>query len=165
MDTEVTDKFVAQRLRSIRQAQSLSLNDVEVASRGAIKAVVLGSYERGSRSLSVKRAIQIAQFYGVPVSVFFGGSLRAEAVKAQRTIIDARRLRTLVEMGSQIDQTIIKILLRYVSHIQNSRQDWNGEVISLRERDSEYIAICIGYSPESLAQWLDGKKLLLSFKS
>lgn len=165
MDTEVTDKSVALRLRSIRQAQSLSLNDVETASRGAIKAVVLGSYERGSRSLSVKRAIQIAQFYGVPVSVLFGGSLRVEAVKAQRTIIDARRLRTLVEMGSQIDQAIIKILLRYVSHIQSSRQDWNGEVISLRERDTEYIAICIGYSPASLAQWLDGKNLLLSFKS
>lgn len=165
MDTEVTDKSVALRLRSIRQAQSLSLNDVETASRGAIKAVVLGSYERGSRSLSVKRAIQIAQFYGVPVSVLFGGSLRAEGVKAQRTIIDARRLRTLVEMGSQIDQAIIKILLRYVSHIQSSRQDWNGEVISLRERDTEYIAICIGYSPASLAQWLDGKNLLLSFKS
>ena len=165
MDTEVTDKSVALRLRSIRQAQSLSLNDVETASRGAIKAVVLGSYERGSRSLSVKRAIQIAQFYGVPVSVLFGGSLRAEGVKAQRTIIDARRLRTLVEMGSQIDQAIIKILLRYVSHMQSSRQDWNGEVISLRERDTEYIAICIGYSPASLAQWLDGKNLLLSFKS
>ena len=165
MDTEVTDKSVAHRLRSIRRAQSLSLNDVETASRGAIKAVALGSYERGSRSLSVKRAIQIAQFYGVPVSVLFGGSLRAEEVKAQRTIIDARRLRSMLEIGSQIDQTIITILLRYVSHIQSSRQDWNGEVISLRERDTEYIAICIGYSPESLVQWLDGKNLLLTFKN
>ena len=165
MDTEVTDKSVAHRLRSIRRAQSLSLNDVETASRGAIKAVALGSYERGSRSLSVKRAIQIAQFYGVPVSVLFGGSLRAEAVKAQRTIIDARRLRSMLEIGSQIDQTIITILLRYVSHIQSSRQDWNGEVISLRERDTEYIAICIGYSPESLVQWLDRKNLLLTFKN
>jgi transcriptional regulator with XRE-family HTH domain len=165
METEITDKFVAQSLRSIRQAQSLSLNDVEVASRGAIKAVVLGSYERGSRSLSVKRAIQISQFYGVPVSVLFGGSLRADAMKAQRIIIDARRLRTLVEMGSQIDQAIIKTLLSYVSHIQSSRQDWNGEVISLRERDTEYIAICTGYTPESLVQWLDGKNLLLTFKN
>lgn len=164
MDTEVTDKFVAQRLRSIRQAQSLSLHDVEVESHGEIKAVVLGSYERGSRSLSVKRAIQIARFYGVPVSVLFGGSIRAEAVEAKRTIIDARRLRTLVELGSQIDQTIVGILLRFVSHIQNSRQDWNGEIISLRDRDTEYIAICIGYSPVSLVQWLDGKNLLLTFK-
>ena len=61
MATEITDTFVSERLRSIRRAQSLSLNDVEIASNGAIKAVVLGSYERGSRSLSVKRAIQIAK--------------------------------------------------------------------------------------------------------
>jgi len=44
MATEITDTFVSERLRSIRRAQSLSLNDVELASNGAIKAVVLGSY-------------------------------------------------------------------------------------------------------------------------
>ena len=42
MATEITTTFVSERLRSIRHAQSLSLSDVENASDGAIKAVVLG---------------------------------------------------------------------------------------------------------------------------
>jgi transcriptional regulator with XRE-family HTH domain len=165
MATEITDTFVSERLRSIRRAQSLSLNDVEIASNGAIKAVVLGSYERGSRSLSVKRAIQIAHFYGVPVSTLFGASLALEIGAKSRVIIDTRRLRAMTEVETARDEIALQMVLRYISHIQSSREDWNGEVISLRERDIEHVAICLGYTPTTLIDWLESQKLLLSVRS
>ena len=165
MATESTDTFVSERLRSIRRAQSLSLNDVEIASNGAIKAVVLGSYERGSRSLSVKRAIQIAHFYGVPVSTLFGASLALEIGAKSRVIIDTRRLRAMTEVETARDEIALQMVLRYISHIQSSREDWNGEVISLRERDIEHVAICLGYTPTTLIDWLESQKLLLSVRS
>lgn len=165
MATEITTTFVSERLRSIRHAQSLSLSDVEVASNGAIKAVVLGSYERGSRSLSVKRAIQIADFYGVPVSTLFGSAPTKGASISRRVIIDTRRLRNLSESGATPDQRALQMISRYIWHIQSSREDWNGEVISLRERDIDYVAICLGYTSQSLMDWLENQKLLLTVRS
>ena len=62
---------ICQKLRSLRKSQSLSLADVESLSHGRIKAVVLGSYERGSRALSVKRALEIAAIYQIPAAELF----------------------------------------------------------------------------------------------
>ena len=63
----ITIESISARLRSIRNARGWSLSDVESISDGKVKAVVLGSYERGTRSLSVRRALQIAEIYNVPI--------------------------------------------------------------------------------------------------
>ena len=90
MNNEVTIAQVSARLRAIRISRSLSLSDVEVLSKGALKAVVLGSYERGARTLSVKRAISIAALYDVPISQLFTEVLPVEVISAVRTVIDLR---------------------------------------------------------------------------
>ena len=46
-------KSLGARLRSIRQQQGLSLQGVEEKSNGRWKAVVVGSYERGDRAVTV----------------------------------------------------------------------------------------------------------------
>ena len=56
------------RLRAIRNQQGLSLQGVEDKSHGRWKAVVVGSYERGDRAVTVQRLSELAVFYGVPVS-------------------------------------------------------------------------------------------------
>jgi transcriptional regulator with XRE-family HTH domain len=58
---------IAARLRALRIQARLTLLDVERLSNGLIGGVVLGSYERGARALSVKKIIQLATFYEVPV--------------------------------------------------------------------------------------------------
>jgi transcriptional regulator with XRE-family HTH domain len=50
------------RLRSIRQQQGLSLQGVEGKSHGRWKAVVVGSYERGDRAVTVSRLAELADF-------------------------------------------------------------------------------------------------------
>src|SRR5882757_8456683 len=61
-------KALGTRLRAIRMQQHLSLHGVERKSGGKWKAVVVGSYERGDRAVSVQRLSELADFYGVPVS-------------------------------------------------------------------------------------------------
>ena len=60
-------KALGARLRAIRAQQHLSLHGVERKSGGRWKAVVVGSYERGDRAVSVQRLAELAEFYGVPV--------------------------------------------------------------------------------------------------
>jgi transcriptional regulator with XRE-family HTH domain len=84
------------RLRALRQELGLSLNDVEQSSEGALNAVVMGSYERGDRTVSVVRLDELATFYGVlpedlvadlqqPVSIAarLAAALRAMPLEAQ----------------------------------------------------------------------------------
>jgi len=54
------------RLRAIRTQQGLSLHGVEEKSEGRWKAVVVGSYERGDRAVTVQRLSELAVFYGDP---------------------------------------------------------------------------------------------------
>ena len=61
-------RSLGSRLRAVRSQQRLSLHGVERKSGGKWKAVVVGSYERGDRAVSVARLAELAEFYGVPIS-------------------------------------------------------------------------------------------------
>src|SRR5450759_2034394 len=61
-------KELGTRLRAIRTQQGLSLHGVEQKSDGRWKAVVVGSYERGDRAVTVHKLAELARFYGVPMS-------------------------------------------------------------------------------------------------
>lgn len=138
----------------------MSLLDVEVASGGEIKAVVLGSYERGSRSLSVKRAIQLADFYGIPVHHLFGSSLNSEPQNPQRLAIDLRRVREFTASNGHNDLGTFGLFTRFIGHMQNLREDWNGEILSLRREDFDYLAIILGTEKKDLYTWIVEKKLI-----
>jgi transcriptional regulator with XRE-family HTH domain len=60
-------KALGRRLRAAREQRQLSLRGVEAESGGRWKAVVVGSYERGDRAVTVERLAGLARFYGVPV--------------------------------------------------------------------------------------------------
>jgi hypothetical protein len=70
-------------LRAVRISAGLSLNDVEVISQGTWKVVVVGSYERGQRAITVGRLAQLVDFYAVQITdVLPGGG----TVDVQRAI-------------------------------------------------------------------------------
>src|SRR5947207_10202843 len=85
--SELSSTFVAEvgrRLRTIRRQQHLSLEDVEQRSGGRWSASAIGAYERGYRNLSLGRLRELADFYGVPISVLVGEiDLRPEAAQAR----------------------------------------------------------------------------------
>src|SRR5881394_3320507 len=63
---------VGRRLRAVRRARELSLDDVERTSGGRWSASAIGAYERGFRNLSLPRLRELAEYYGVPMSVLLG---------------------------------------------------------------------------------------------
>ena len=148
----VYTREVGGRLRAIRKQQRLSLQAVEIRSEGRFKAVVVGSYERGDRVVSVNRLAELADFYGVPITELLPqGSVApppaSRGAAGERVVLNLRRLRELpLEQSEAAD--------RYARTIQAERGDYGNDVLSLRADDLRPLAIMYGTTPdELLARW------------
>jgi transcriptional regulator with XRE-family HTH domain len=144
----VYTREVGGRLRAIRKQQGLSLQAVELRSEGRFKAVVVGSYERGDRVVSVNRLAELADFYGVPITELLPpGSIPQAPVGRgageDKIVINLRRLRELpLDQSDAAD--------RYARTIQRERGDYGNDVLSLRADDLRPLAIMYGTTPEEL---------------
>jgi transcriptional regulator with XRE-family HTH domain len=138
------------RLRAIRQQQGLSLHGVERKSDGRWKAVVVGSYERGDRAVTVQRLSELAAFYGVPVAELLPGTAQAGAHEdaAGRLVLDLEQLAT-------IESSDALPLTRYAAAIQSQRGDYNGKVLSIRQDDMRMLAVIYDVSPQVLVDKFD----------
>jgi transcriptional regulator with XRE-family HTH domain len=141
-------KTLGARLRAIRTQQGLSLHGVEEKSRGRWKAVVVGSYERGDRSVTVQKLAELAEFYGVPVSELLPGDAAPTPIAtAPKLVIDLERM-------NQLPKEKIGPLARYVATIQAQRGDYNGRVLSVRHEDLRSLAVIYDKSPADLTEEL-----------
>lgn len=129
-------RAVGQRLRAIRQAQGLSLADVEAQSGGRWSSSAIGAYERGFRTLSLPRLRALADFYRVPVSVLLGEPHPlAETSDRRKIVIDLEALNR-VDPAAPIQ--------RFVRSIIDARGDYNGRVLSLRFDDLKALCTLVG---------------------
>jgi transcriptional regulator with XRE-family HTH domain len=138
------------RLRAIRQQQGLSLHGVERKSGGRWKAVVVGSYERGDRAVTVQRLAELASFYGVPVAELLPGPTPSAAKDDANTrlVLDLEQLAT-------IESEDALPLTRYAAAIQSQRGDYNGKVLSIRQDDLRMLAVIYDVSPQVLIDQFD----------
>ncbi len=144
-DEEAFARRVGQRLRAIRQAQALSLSDVEEQSGGRWSASAVGAYERGFRNLSLPRLKALADFYRVPVSVLLGETGPAGQPS------DRRKLVLSLEALREVDPA--EPVQRFVQSIIEARGDFNGKVLSLRNDDLKALCVlCGGDIPTGVAQ-------------
>jgi len=155
-------KEIAASLRAIRKQKGLTLKEVEESSGGKWKAVVIGSYERCDRSLSLNKAIALAEFYEVPLDQLLGLAIapytRSEEVG--RTIIDMRAV-----AGLSYTDNLISLLKGFLTYIAGKRRDWNGEVLSLRTGDLALLGITLGKSERQVREWLTENGLILTVTS
>ena len=136
------------RLRAIRAQQGLSLHAVEAKSDGRWKAVVIGSYERGDRAVTVQRLAELAEFYGVPVAELLPGAGGTASTEAPpRIVIDLERL-------SGVPAEHAAPLARYAATIQSQRGDYNGKILSIRTEDLRSLAVIYDASPVDLTDQL-----------
>lgn len=147
---------LGERLRRIRNQQGLTLHDVESRSRGEWKAVVIGSYERGDRAISVPKLARLAEFYGVPVSELLPGdaSTDDDGAGPTRVVIDLSGL-------DPDAQGPLGAVARYARTVQLNRGDFNGRVLTIRTVDVEAIAAASGLTPTDLMAVLDEGGALL----
>jgi len=143
-------KALGARLRAIRTQQGLSLHGVEEKSQGRWKAVVVGSYERGDRAVTVQRLAELAEFYGVPVAELLPeGSIVSPLEPTARIVLDLEKL-------SSVPHDDGAPLARYAATIQSQRGDYNGRVLSIRHEDLRSLAVIYDASPSALTEQLIG---------
>ena len=140
------------KLRAIRQQQGLSLHGVEQKSKGRWKAVVVGSYERGDRAVTVQRLAELAEFYAVPIH-----ELLPEGVSPGTPVDASAKLVIDLEQLSHVPVEQSAPLARYAATIQSQLGDYNGRVLSIRHEDLRSLAVIYDASPgaltEQLIQW------------
>lgn len=139
------------RLRAIRQQQGSSLQGVEEKSGGRWKAVVIGSYERGDRAITVTKLADLAEFYGVPIAELLpGGKAGSTLEPPTQIIIDLEQL-------ARLPADKAGLLSRYAAAIQTQRGDYNGRILSIRADDLRTLAVIYdqpaGLLAEELIAW------------
>ena len=177
-------RAVGARLRVVRNQLGLSLQAVEATSNQEFKASVLGAYERGERAVSVSRLQRLAKLYSVSVDQLLphesdatrwwmnkdadgagaagaAGAAHPERAAAQAwqnsetVTIDLTRLRDV--SGPERD-----LIRRFVSMIQVQRQDFNGQLITIRSSDVRAIACLFGMTPDAMGRRLDELSLRIN---
>lgn len=146
---------VGQRLRAVRRARELSLDDVERTSGGRWSASAVGAYERGFRNLSLPRLRELAEFYGVPMGVLLGeadGQGRAGARMA-KVVLDLEALGRIEEADP---------VVRYLRTIIIERGDFNGRVLSVRRDDIRALCAILHSTEVELFETLERWGALLS---
>lgn len=142
-------KTLGMRLRAIRTQQGLSLQGVEEKSEARWKAVVVGSYERGDRAVTVQRLSELAEFYCVPLAELLPEEEAAPAVDvaAPRLVLDLEHL-------NRVDETLSAPLARFAAAIQSQRGDYNGRVLSVRQEDLRALSVIYNLTPAALTDQL-----------
>jgi transcriptional regulator with XRE-family HTH domain len=154
-DEDGYQRRLGERLRAIRRARGLRLQDVEIRSGGRFKAVVVGSYERGDRAVAAHRLAALASFYDVPLQ-----DLLPDGVSSRRARGEAEEVALAVDQLRLRDEPELAPLSRLVHHVQWLRGDYNGRILTLRGDDLRTLAVAFGVDPEELPAWLDERGLL-----
>ena len=163
---EVERKYaetVGARLREVRRQKRLSLQAVESASSEEFKASVLGAYERGERAISVPRLRRLAQIYDVPLDQLLPDAEDTRPIErvggrtqhGSKIRIDLVRLKTT--RGPEAEA-----LQRFLSKIQLERQDFNGQVLTVRADDIGVIGATFGLGVEEMIDHLGELGVLYS---
>lgn len=156
-------RSIAERLRTLRRERGWSLADVERISKGSVKAVVLGSYERCDRTLSVNRAIELANIFSIPLIHLLAAPEKSAPVPTGATMmIDLRRARSLTENPAGMEDPALRTFSSFLAWIATRRCDWNGEVMSLRESDRATLALMTFMNENDVLDWLTQNRLLIT---
>ena len=145
---------IGRRMRAARKKRGWTI--AEMAGIGKIKAVVIGSYERGSRNMPISRLGEIARILGVDVAYLLGGP-SDRPVLALVTTLDLRA----ISRPSFTNPGRLALLVSYCAGIVKKRNDWNGEVLSIRESDLLNLSFAMGIEQTDLLQWLTIENYLI----
>jgi len=145
-------KALGARLRTVRLQQHLSLHGVERKSGGRWKAVVVGSYERGDRAVSVQRLADLADFYGVAVSELLPGEAQEATPQTggtplNRVVLNLDRLTALEDSSAQP-------VRRFAHWVQRQRGATAVRTLPVRYDDLRTLVLMYDSSVEAVTDRL-----------
>lgn len=137
------DVFVGQRLRELRMLAGLSQTDVAAAL--GLTFQQLQKYERGFNRVSASRLFTLAQFFHVPVSVFFDGldeqapvAAPAEADGRGEGTLRSREALMLARHFQRIRDPLVRAAIRDLAErcasIRGEAGGETGEVVPMPAR-------------------------------
>jgi transcriptional regulator with XRE-family HTH domain len=135
----------AEQLRTIRKSKGWSLQDVERHSNGKWKAVVVGSYERSDRAISLKKAIALMDFYQVPISELFPES--SARITSRSITLD------LVKINASLLPQAER-LRNFTTVLSNRRKDWNGYILTIRDNDLAFLSLLLNLNDVATLDYL-----------
>lgn len=152
--------LVGKRLRKVRIQNRFSLKEVEKITKGSIKASILGAYERGERVISVPRLFELADFFKVPVDYLIkdGQTTKKVSVKAHPAVHESIRI-NLASLSKTRNRDMQPIK-SYINSIKKQREDFNVEVITIRDEDLRMMAAMYKTSPGSISKKLEKLNIL-----
>ena len=145
---------IGRRMRAARRKRGWTI--AEMSEVGKIKAVVIGSYERGSRNMPISRLGEIARILGVDVTYLLGQPI-TEHGSVQNLTLDLRA----ISRPNFANRARLAVVVNYCAGIVKKRSDWNGEVLSIRESDLMNLSFAIGIEPAELLHWLNAENYLI----
>ncbi len=119
----------------------------------------MGSYERGSRAISLARAIEIANLFEIPLSELIEEPSKRNSGDEALLILDLRKLRGVD--SAKASEEIAK-LRSFANAICAKRRDWNGEVLTLRSRDLDTLTLILGMTTLEVQELLKHSRLLIN---
>ena len=120
------------------------MHDVDRISSGRFKPSSVGSYERGTRTISAPLLVELSTLYGVPPDRLLSEALAAsEADEIADVIIDLTRL-------PQLHGQEVQVVVEFVERVQSQRRGPHSDIITLRTGDLQFLSSAAGIAPRSL---------------
>lgn len=136
---------VGARLRAVRRAKALSLDDVERLSGGKWSASAVGAYERGFRNLSLPRLRELATFFDVPMSVLLGEIDELAGIDRRPVTVDLERLKAIPDANPA---------WRYLQSILRERGERSSRIVELRCEDLRALSALLRTDEPTLSATL-----------
>jgi transcriptional regulator with XRE-family HTH domain len=150
-------ELVGEKLRRLRLDRGLSLQEVCDRSGGSFVVSTLSAYERGKRSLSLERLLELAEIYGLsPISIL---EIEDNA-DAQPSLNRNRPLRIRIDNLERLTEDERRPLENYLAFLRNLRNDPSLEVLTIRKDDLAYLSNLYGMRPQLLKERLEAEGII-----
>ncbi len=135
----------------------MSLQDVCDRSGGSFVVSTLSAYERGKRSLSLERLLELAEIYGLsPTSLLEVDEDAELAGSLNRN----RPLRINLEHMDRLTDDERRPLENYLAFLRNLRNDPSREILTIRRDDLAYLSTLYGIRPQTLKERLEAEGII-----
>ena len=152
-------ELVGEKLRRVRLDRGLSLQDVCDRSGGSFVVSTLSAYERGKRSLSLERLLELAEIYGLSLNTLLDVE---EASDAHGSLARNRPLRIKLSALERLTSDERRPLENYLGFLRQLRNDTGREVLTIRRDDLAYLSGLYGVRPNLLKERLEAEGVIES---